>query len=128
MKDDVATNVTLKDEESKEFFPCPICNEMLEVGYTKRSKPYCTCNHCGVQLFVRGRIGIKRFLSLISDFNYKAKSKELIDLIDYFEKLKEKLNKIRKNKPIIGKNEDLNIQEKAIKKQLNNLRKKLESI
>ena len=64
----VDANVTLGDQHEgrkDQYFLCPICGEMREVSYSKRSKPYCTCNDCGVQLFIRGKIGIRRFENLI---------------------------------------------------------------
>ena len=123
-------NVTLgvSSEDSTEYFPCPICFEMLEVRYSKRSKPYLTCNDCGVQLFVRGKEGIKKFKNLISDYNYKVKSQKLIQLIDYYNRLKEELAEIEANKPFFGEDKDLNIQEKVIKKQLNSLKKQFKKI
>jgi DNA-directed RNA polymerase subunit RPC12/RpoP len=36
----------------------------LEVRLSKRDKPYVTCNTCGVQIFVRGRVGIGEFKKL----------------------------------------------------------------
>jgi len=41
-------------------FPCPICGAGLLIQPSKTKKPYCTCNQCGVQLFVRGKEGIRR--------------------------------------------------------------------
>jgi ssDNA-binding Zn-finger/Zn-ribbon topoisomerase 1 len=43
------------------WFPCPVCTMPLEVRTTKKQKPYVTCDSCGVQMFVRGRIGIAGF-------------------------------------------------------------------
>ena len=129
MKDNTAdANVTLgkkHDEGKSQYFPCPICFGMLEVRHDKNSKPYLICNDCGVQLFIRGKEGIKQFKNLISDYYYKVKSQKLIELIDYYERLKEKLSEIEANKPFFGEDKDLNIQAKAIKKQLNNLKKQL---
>ena len=127
MNDENDINVTLgiSSEDDIQYFPCPICFEMLEVKYTIKSKPCLTCNDCGVQLFIRGKKGIKIFKNLIPNYNYKVKSQKLIELIDYYNRLNEKLAEIEAKKPFFGENEDLNLQEKAIKKQLNNLRKKL---
>ena len=120
----VDANVTLGDRH----FPCPICQEMREIRYDKNSKPYCTCNDCGVQLFIRGKIGIRKLENLISNIEYKLQSKELINLIDYYKKLSEKLKEIRKRKPILGGNDDLDAQDKAVEKQLMVLRNKFKSM
>ena len=67
-------NVTLggSSEDDIQYFPCPTCFEMREIKYTIKTKPYLTCNDCGVQLFIRGKEGIKKFKNLISDYNYKV--------------------------------------------------------
>lgn len=48
-------------------FPCPLCGAGLPILLTKRKKPYCTCNSCGIQIFVRGKVGISRLRKLVSD-------------------------------------------------------------
>jgi hypothetical protein len=60
-------NVTLPQGPSDERtvltgkeFPCPLCAAGLPILNSKRNKPYCTCNDCGLQLFVRGKNGIER--------------------------------------------------------------------
>lgn len=56
-------NVTLpvSDGELGTFsFPCPLCGAGVPILNTKRNKPYCTCNDCGLQMFVRGKKGIAR--------------------------------------------------------------------
>ncbi len=46
-------------------FPCPVCAMPQEVRGSKKGKPYITCNTCGVQVFIRGRIGIEEFKKLL---------------------------------------------------------------
>jgi DNA-directed RNA polymerase subunit RPC12/RpoP len=41
-------------------FPCPLCGAGLPILTSKRNKPYCTCNDCGLQIFMRGKNGILR--------------------------------------------------------------------
>jgi hypothetical protein len=48
-------------------FPCPVCGAGLPILITKRKKPYCTCNSCGIQIFVRGKVGISRLRKLVRD-------------------------------------------------------------
>jgi uncharacterized Zn finger protein len=59
-------NVTLPSRDwalgalgGKEF-PCPLCGAGLPILKSKRNKPYCTCNDCGLQMFVRGKKGMSR--------------------------------------------------------------------
>lgn len=48
----------------KRRFPCPVCMDPREVRLTKKSKPYITCDPCGIQVFVRGPTGIAGFNKL----------------------------------------------------------------
>jgi len=65
-------NVTLDpvegvfEELADKEFPCPLCGAGLPILLSKRKKPYCTCNQCGVQFFVRGKDGIKRLREMAS--------------------------------------------------------------
>ena len=127
MNDQNDINVTLggDNEDSIEYFPCPVCREIREVEYTKKLKPYLTCNNCFMQLFVRGKEGIKKFKNLIPNYKNKVKSHKLIEIIDYIEALNAKLSEIEAKKPFFGEDKNLNIQEKVINKQLKSLQKAL---
>jgi DNA-directed RNA polymerase subunit RPC12/RpoP len=46
-------------------FPCPICSMPQDVRGSKKGKPYITCNTCGVQVFIRGKVGIAEFNKLL---------------------------------------------------------------
>ena len=46
-------------------FPCPVCGAGLPILLSKTKKPYCTCNSCGIQLFIRGKLGISRLRKLM---------------------------------------------------------------
>ena len=56
----------LKEKE----FQCPICSENLEIRMDKHEKPYCICDDCGVQLFIRKLAGIKRLIAKIKPFDF----------------------------------------------------------
>ena len=51
--------------DSKRSFPCPICKDPLDVRKSKKGKPYVVCDCCGVQMFVRNRVGIGAFNQLV---------------------------------------------------------------
>ena len=78
-----------------------------------------------MQLFVRGKEGIKKFKNLIPNYKSKVKSHKLIEIIDYIEALNAKLSEIEAKKPFFGEDKNLNIQEKVINKQLKSLQKAL---
>jgi len=112
--------------DNREYFPCPVCSTLLPVGATKKGKPYLTCNDCGVQLFIRGKSGINKLYKLVGESELKGDSAALINAIDYFNSLRERLNEIQSHKPILGINADLELQERIIKKQLAKLRENME--
>ena len=60
----VPSGAGLEDLQGKKF-PCPLCGDGLAILATKRGKPYCVCNACGIQLFVRGKPGISRLLQMV---------------------------------------------------------------
>ena len=60
----VDVTLRLVENENRRTFPCPLCAASLELRQSRSQKPYCVCNTCGVQLFVRGRKGIARLLEL----------------------------------------------------------------
>ena len=47
--------------------PCFLCDSDLEVRMTKKDKPYVVCEHCGMQIFVRGPEGIELFEQLVEE-------------------------------------------------------------
>jgi hypothetical protein len=56
---------SLLDLHGQQTFPCPICTELREVKLTKKKKPYVTCDPCGIQLFIRGPLGISSFQRIL---------------------------------------------------------------
>lgn len=48
-------------------FPCPICGEVREMRSSKKDKPYLVCDPCGVQIFIRGKLGISRLVEMRSN-------------------------------------------------------------
>ncbi len=46
--------------------PCFLCSQELKQRKDKHDKPYFVCDVCGVQIFVRGRQGIKNLAQLIT--------------------------------------------------------------
>jgi hypothetical protein len=64
-------NVTLEENESPvedlrgKPLLCPLCRNVLPVGISRRDKPYCVCNLCGIQIFFRGKAAIRRLTELL---------------------------------------------------------------
>ena len=62
--DNVNVTLGVADPAARRTFPCPLCAAGLDLRETRRQKPYCICNTCGVQLFFRGKKGIARLRAL----------------------------------------------------------------
>jgi len=65
--------------------PCFFCTEELTQRTDKNGKPYFICDACGVQVFVRGRQGIKNLAHLNAtlkerDFAFRKHRATLIEI------------------------------------------------
>lgn len=45
--------MTQVNSGTKVMIPCWICDQEVEIKFTKKDKPYLICNNCGIQTFVR---------------------------------------------------------------------------
>lgn len=68
------------------LFPCPLCGKALDVRQTKKKKPYVICDPCGVQMFVRGKAGLRSFEQLLADAERRNIWKRLDDLQDRYQR------------------------------------------
>ena len=63
---EMSTDITKLEGKSYE---CPLCDEKLEIRFDQRKKrPFCQCNDCGMQLFVRREAGIERMIEQTKGF------------------------------------------------------------
>ena len=65
--------------------PCFLCVQELQQRTDKNRKPYFICDPCGVQIFIRGRQGIKNLSQLIAtlkekDFAFREHMTTLYDI------------------------------------------------
>jgi hypothetical protein len=51
-------------------FPCCVCSTNLEISLSKKGKPYCICRQCGIQIFFRGKTGIRRLTEILNSNNF----------------------------------------------------------
>lgn len=92
-------------------FPCPLCGALVPILKSKRGKPYCTCNSCGVQIFVRGKVGITRLGEMaIAGIQFPGKEKSTfrgIALYNYLERLKLQKRALEQKNGIIFSDENV---------------------
>lgn len=82
--------------------PCFLCMEELSQRRDKHGKPYFVCDPCGVQIFVRGRQGIKNLDELFAtlrehDFPFREHAAALYEIqavLTEIRGIKEEINKL----------------------------------
>jgi hypothetical protein len=98
-------------ELGEKEFPCPLCGAGLPILPTKNGKPYCTCNLCGIQLFVRGKAGIARFHEManagILISGKKESASHGINLLNRLEQLKLQKEELKWKRGIIFRDENV---------------------
>jgi DNA-directed RNA polymerase subunit RPC12/RpoP len=86
-------------------FPCPVCGAALAIRSSKNKKPYCICNDCGIQLFVRGKVGITRLHKLVREGILVSSSGEsaghAIPLLNRLEQLEMQKRKLKVKSALI---------------------------
>jgi hypothetical protein len=98
-------------ELEKKEFPCPLCGAGLPILTSKRGKPYCICNLCGVQIFVRGKAGIARLNEManagILISGKKESASHGINLLNRLEQLKLQKEELKGKRGIIFTDENV---------------------
>ncbi len=90
-----------ENENLPKKFPCPLCGELKRLQKSKKDKPYYYCDYCGVQVFIRGKLGIQKLSNLNNSGVIDSISKndpklifELIQIESKIEFMKSKINKL----------------------------------
>ncbi len=110
-------NVMLKTENKPRTdfdgkpFPCPLCSVALPVRISQKEKPYCVCNDCGIQLFFRGKVGIKRLQIMLQAVepipDEYLGTTAVVALYNLLEKLKKQKDDLEAKQGIIFRNQTL---------------------
>ena len=102
-------NVTLPDPAVFEgkTFPCPLCGSSLPLRSAISKKPYCHCDACGIQLFFRGKNGIRRLRDLLASGALTPKLSKATILLDRVEKLKQQRSKLKDRRRVFVRDPDL---------------------
>lgn len=93
-------------------FPCPLCGAGLPLLTSKRQKPYCTCNECGLQIFFRGKKGISRLRSMAEEgilvSSRDESSAHATVLVNRLEQLKLQKSELGRKQGIVFANPNVN--------------------
>jgi len=109
MKSNTYVNVTLPKPEwyAEKKFPCPVCGASLTLRVARTEKPYCHCDACGIQLFFRGKNGIRRLKTLLTSGVLTSGDSRATVLFNRVEQLKQQKSKLEDRRGLIFRNEDL---------------------
>jgi endogenous inhibitor of DNA gyrase (YacG/DUF329 family) len=116
---------------SDPVFPCPVCGLALQIRYSSAHKPYCVCNACGIQLFIRGKQGIKRLEELLnSDALVSAKSVAGNSFVLYnrIQQLKGQRNSLKHKQGLIFQDPDLENAIRAVDLEIEDVQDELEKL
>ena len=119
-------NVTLR-APGEGCFPCPTCKRLRRLQVTKKGKPYLTCNDCGVQVFFRGRDGIRRLQGMLGQVELSGDVREISTLLEYAAFLRARRRDIRRETLVCGGNPEVELEEKLVARELARIRNVLEN-
>ena len=129
-------NVTLENENKQadeprgKPFACPLCGVALPIGISQKQKPYCVCNVCGIQLFFRGKAGIKRLQELLRMEKPVAEefpgTTVAVSLYNRLEQLKQQRKELENKQGLFLRDRDLDNAITAIGAEIRLLQSQLE--
>ncbi len=119
-------NVTLPDDSGqnpRRSFPCPLCGTQLELRESRRVKPYCVCNSCGIQVFFRGQKGISRLRKLLDEHErlIGGPVAPSVSVFNQLEQLRSQKSELERRRPFIFSDADLENAIAAIDRELERL-------
>jgi hypothetical protein len=113
-------------------FPCCICSASLDIRLSKRGKPYCTCVECGIQLFFRGKPGIRRLTEILKSNSLgKGTAIEAVPAIILYNKiaqLRSQKKELEAKQGLIVRDPDLDNTIRVIKYEMEGLQRELENM
>jgi len=128
--------VRIQDSSAEDLqgkpFGCPLCGMVLLVKIARTQKPYCVCDLCGIQIFFRGKAGIKRLRDLLR--MEKPVPEEIpgstlaVNLYNRLGKLKQQRDELEQQQGIIFKDHDLANAIVAIEAEIKKVQSSLEKV
>lgn len=121
-------------------YPCPTCEDKLQIKIDKNKKPYCICDICGVQLFIRKAFGILKLTErleielndesphLNKDKNIIANFAKLIILINRINHLNQKIEEIKRKEGFISTDEEMEKEKSAVQEELTIANEELDNL
>ena len=106
-------------------FPCPVCNSDLPLRLARTQKPYCHCDSCGLQLFIRGKNGMHKLKQNLASGVITAGVSRAAGLISRLQKLKEDREHFEKRQGFLFRDKDLDQAIRVVDQEIEVVRKNL---
>lgn len=111
-------------------FPCPLCGISLAIRLSRTQKPYCVCDACGIQLFFRGKKGIRRLEELIESETLisgaEANASGAVTLYNRLRQLKAQREELERKQGIIFRDPDLDNAISLVDREIERVQAELE--
>lgn len=113
-------------------FPCPLCGTGLQIRLSRKEKPYCVCNSCGVQIFIRGKTGIKRLQDILETKSLivgkESETDRALVLYNHIQQLRGRRKLLADQQGLIFRDEALEITIRAVDKEIERVQGELEKL
>jgi DNA-directed RNA polymerase subunit RPC12/RpoP len=113
-------------------FPCLLCGTGLEIRLSRKEKPYCVCNSCGIQVFFRGKTGIKRLREILEAkiliVGRESETDKALVLYNHIQQLRGRRKILEDKQGLIFRDEALDITIRAVDKEIERVQGELEKL
>jgi len=113
-------------------FPCLVCGTGLEIRLSRKEKPYCVCDSCGIQVFFRGKTGIQRLRELVETRTLIVGKESVTDkalvLFNHIQQLRGRRNKLEERRAFFSHDEALEATIRAVDNEIERVQGELDQI
>lgn len=132
----IKTQRNVEGNQTMSKIPCFLCTQELSQRKDKNRKPYFICDSCGVQIFVRGRQGIKNLDQLLvtlreHDFPFREHAALLYEiqaLLTEIRGIKEEISKLDSLLEVFTSDAHKKRARKLLNKRIETLLRRLQQI
>ena len=130
-------NVTLEPDPKDnpfagEKFPCPVCGTGLEIRLSRKRKPYCVCDSCGIQIFFRGKTGIHRLREILDAkmliVGKESETDKALTLYNHIQQLRGRKKELQSKQGLIFRDEALDSAIRAVDNEIERVQGELDKL
>lgn len=113
-------------------FPCLVCGTGLEIRLSQKGKPYCVCDSCGIQVFFRGKTGIRRLQEILEAkmliVGKESETDRALVHYNHIQQLRGRKKILQEQQRLIFRDEALDITIRAVDKEIERVQGELEKL